>query len=267
MDDSETYKDDKAVRESFENTAKKGLHVLDLNRKEIQQMPSEMHDLDLSHLKYLYLEGNTISSLPEDFFTCLVSLEWLDLRNNKLCEIPTNVGEHKNLRTLLLGRNQLTFLPAEIGFLKTLTGLNLSDNPLEDPPQSVIAKGVCAVKKYLLEKLGINTEDCQIDETESEYQSAKSSDDSQGDSDEFTKESKSIGDEKEKNNDVLSNGNPPAVESVPPAVTMSYYGALLGDIPNSYIFKPWKTGVYFKNEELDGKLSVQKVEHENGTGQ
>ena len=34
-----------------------------------------------------------------------------------------------------------------------------------------------------------------------------------------------------------------------PREVLSYYVALLGDIPKSYIFKPWKTGVFFKKEE------------------
>ena len=257
----------KAVRKSFEITAKKGLDVLDLNRKEIQQIPSGLDKLDLSSLKYLYLEGNVISLLPEDFFTCLSSLEWFDLRNNKLCEVPRTIGEHKNLKTLLLGRNQLTSLPVEIGFLKTLTGLNLSDNPLDDPPQTVITSGVYAIKSYLLAKLGINPDDFQSDETESEYQSTESGENSQEDGDEVKKGNDDSEDKKEEStkSDVTSNDRhteapQPTTESVHPKVAMSYYGALLGDIPNSYIFKPWKTGVFFKKEEMGDKLSTQNLE-------
>ena len=272
MDDS--AKDCKAIRKGFEIAAKKGLpiDVLDLNRKEIQRIPSGLCQLDLSSLKYLYLEGNVVCSLPEDFFACLGSLEWLDLRNNKLCKIPNNVGEHKKVKTLLLGRNQLRFLPAEMGFLKTLTGLNVSENPLEEPPPSVVSRGVYAIKAYLLVKLGFNPEDLQSEDTESEYQSTESGDNSTGDSDEMTKEGDIIKDKKEENNeeDVLSNDNHTkddvdhVTDSVHPKVAMSYYGALLGDIPNSYVFKPWKTGVFFKKEAIDGKLSARKVEKYDG---
>ena len=270
MDDLE--KDCKTIRKGFEIAAKKGLpiDVLDLKRKEIQHIPSGFCQLDFSSLKYLYLEGNVLCSLPEDFFTCLASLEWLDLRNNKLRKIPNNVGEHKKLKTLLLGRNQLTVLPAEMGFLKTLTGLNLSENPLEEPPHSVVSKGVYAIKAHLLVKLGFNPEDFQTD-TESEYQSTESGDNSTGDSDEMAKEDDSIKDKKEESGeaDMLSNDDHAevdilAADSVHPKVAMSYYGALLGDIPNSYIFKPWKTGVFFKKEDMEGKLSAPKLEQFDG---
>ena len=93
MDDPD--KDSMAILESFENIAKKGFDVLDLNRNGIQQIPQGLDVLDLSHLKYLYLEGNTICLVPGDFFTCLHSLEWLDLRNNKVQEIPRNISRHQ----------------------------------------------------------------------------------------------------------------------------------------------------------------------------
>ena len=235
--------DSKAILKSFENIAKNGFDVLDLNRNEIQQIPQGLDVLDLSHLKYLYLEGNTICLLPGDFFTCLHSLEWLDLRNNKVQEIPRNVGEHKNLKTLLLGRNRLTFLPDELGFIRTLTGLNLSNNPLKDPPQFVINRGVHAIKHYLLAKLGLNPEDFQSDKSESDYQSAECKQyNLLTTGNEEAKESKGIDRQ-------ITEGDSTTQPSLCSREVMSYYGALLGDIPKSYIFKPWKTGVFFKKEE------------------
>jgi len=235
--------DDKAILKSFENIAKNGFDVLDLNRNEVQQIPQGLDVLDLSHLKYLYLEGNTICLLPGDFFTCLHSLEWLDLRNNKVQEIPRNVGEHKNLKTLLLGRNRLTFLPNELGFIRTLTGLNLSNNPLKDPPQFVINRGVHAIKHYLLAKLGLNPEDFQSDKSESDYQSAECEQDNLlTTGNEEAKESKGIDRQ-------ITEGDSTTQPPLCSREVMSYYGALLGDIPKSYIFKPWKTGVFFKKEE------------------
>jgi len=255
----------KITRKAFETAAKKTLDVLDLNRKNIEQIPSGLYQLKLSSLKYLYLEGNRISSLPEDFFVCLASLEWLDLRNNRLCEIPKNIGEHKTLKTLLLGRNQLTVLPAEIGFLKTLTGLNLCDNLLEEPPQCVIAEGVYAIKAYLLIKLGLNPEDFYSEEFESERQTTERGENFSGDGYEMGRDGGSINDkgqERNEGNTLNYHNNCTKVdlhttESVQPDVAaMSYYGALLGAIPNSYILKPWKTGVFFK-KEMEEKLSAR----------
>lgn len=234
MDDPKS----KAIIKSFEKTVKKGSDMLDIKRNGIQQIPQGLSTLDLSHLKYLYLEGNSISFLPGDFFTSLHGLQWLDLRNNQVQEIPRNVGEHKNMKTLLLGGNKLTFLPVEVGFIRTLTGLNLSENPLKDPPQSVIDRGVQAIKQYLLTKLGFNPEDLQrqTDDKE-EHRGSKQSED-------LNRANK------------LSSSNQNDVDpmtqlsaTVCSREVMSHYGALLGDIPKSYIFKPWKTGVFFKKEE------------------
>lgn len=46
-------------------------------------------------LQFLYLEGNAISSLPEELFDCLPNLRWLDLRNNRITEIPPIIGKHR----------------------------------------------------------------------------------------------------------------------------------------------------------------------------
>ena len=43
----------------------------------------------------MYLEGNAISSLPEELFDCLPNLRWLDLRNNRISEIPPIIGKHR----------------------------------------------------------------------------------------------------------------------------------------------------------------------------
>lgn len=67
-------------------------------------------------LQYLYLEGNDLKCLPENFFDCLANLKWLDLRNNYLTAMPsTYIGRHENLRNLLLEGNQLRTLPLELG--------------------------------------------------------------------------------------------------------------------------------------------------------
>lgn len=45
--------------------------------------------------QFLYLEGNAISALPEELFDCLPNLRWLDLRNNRISEIPPIIGKHR----------------------------------------------------------------------------------------------------------------------------------------------------------------------------
>ena len=266
MDNPESEKDKTAVRKSFEIASRKKLDSLDLIRKQIQQIPSGLDKFDLSNLKFLYLEGNIISFLPEDFFPCLASLEWLDLRNNILCEIPRNIGEHKKLKTLLLGRNKLKFVPAELGLVKTLNGLNLSDNPLEEPPQTVLMKGISAVQVYLLAKLGIYPEEDEANDSESDQQSTvESRNHLKAHFEEVDSESMShLVNEKEAISHSNSAENHPMMQSVSPQAALAYYGALLGEVPHSYIFKPWKTGVFLRREQMTDNLnSAHDVDEDN----
>lgn len=125
-----------------------GANALDLSKKNLTQVPNLLSKLD--NLQYLYLEGNELSDLPENFFSLFQSLKWLDLRNNKLTSIPSqDLANHCNLRYLLLENNFLKTIPIEIAHIKTLTALNLSNNPIEFPPIEVIEKGVKFTQEYL----------------------------------------------------------------------------------------------------------------------
>ena len=263
------HEQNKGILKALETVAKKGLDSLDLNINGIQKIPRGLGELNLSHLKYFYLQGNNISFLPDEFFPSLQNLVWLDLRDNKLHEIPQNIGEHRNIKTLLLGRNQLKFLPLELGVIRTLTGLNLSNNPLKEPPHSVVERGIHAIKHYLLIKLGVNPENFKYDATESKYHRTESGSDS----------SHTVNMEKKNNcrdgidilqmadGSILDNSNQGTSKEVCPREAMAYYGALLGNIPKSYIFKPWKTGVFFKKEEMGIDLSLKNCDKDNNEKQ
>lgn len=61
----------------------------------------------------------------------------LDLSNQNLGEVPSEIGKLTNLRVLNLEHNNLTVLPEEIGFLKNLTTLVLNSNLLKTLPLSM----------------------------------------------------------------------------------------------------------------------------------
>lgn len=130
---------------------------LDLSKKALQHVPEDI--LHLKHLQYLYLEGNLLSCLPENFFDCLPHLCWLDLRNNYLVGLPNAyIGRHQCLRNLLLEGNQLRTLPLELGLVTTLTGLNIANNPLEFPPPEVIERGTQTILAFFQELLRAKSE-------------------------------------------------------------------------------------------------------------
>ncbi|KAJ7324098.1 hypothetical protein JRQ81_017118, partial [Phrynocephalus forsythii] len=94
-------------------------------------------------------KGNALSVIPEDFFERLPNLVWLDLRYNNVKELPSGIGCHKQLKTLLLERNPIKRLPIELGNLSSLTALNLRHCPLEFPPPEVIQKGLTVILSFL----------------------------------------------------------------------------------------------------------------------
>ncbi|KAK7109701.1 leucine-rich repeat-containing protein 27-like isoform X2 [Littorina saxatilis] len=129
-----------------------GAPTVDLSGKHLMAIPDEL--MQMEGVEYLYLEGNEISFLPDEFFKCLPKLKWLDLRNNRLTRIPSiYLSSHRCLRNLLVQNNQLKSLPLELGLVKTLHGLNITNNPLEFPPQDVIERGTYEIQKFLREML------------------------------------------------------------------------------------------------------------------
>ncbi|XP_067858841.1 leucine-rich repeat-containing protein 27-like isoform X2 [Heptranchias perlo] len=86
--------------------------MIDLSGRGLDQLPE--HILQMPALQNLYLEGNAISELSEDFFHQLPKLIWLDLRNNKLTSLPLSIGDHRCLKTLLLEGNPIRKLPVEL---------------------------------------------------------------------------------------------------------------------------------------------------------
>ncbi|XP_006880183.1 PREDICTED: leucine-rich repeat-containing protein 27 [Elephantulus edwardii] len=126
-------------------------------------MVSPLTVLDLSHsglchldevcrvprLKQLYLQKNSLSVIPNDFFQSLPNLTWLDLRFNRIRALPSGIGSHRHLKTLLLERNPIKMLPIELGNVNTLKALNLRHCPLEFPPQLIVQKGLVAILTFL----------------------------------------------------------------------------------------------------------------------
>ncbi|XP_067908781.1 leucine-rich repeat-containing protein 27-like isoform X2 [Heterodontus francisci] len=86
--------------------------MVDLSGRGLEQLPE--HIFHIPGLQNLYLEGNAITVLSEDFFHQLPNLIWLDLRNNKLTSLPLSIGDHRYLKTLLLEGNPIRKLPVEL---------------------------------------------------------------------------------------------------------------------------------------------------------
>ncbi|XP_045475586.1 leucine-rich repeat-containing protein 27-like [Harmonia axyridis] len=124
--------------------------IADHSEEELTKIPEDV--LRMFNLKMLYLQDNSIEYLPDDFFTILSKLNWLDLRKNKLRCIPKSIANHENLENLLVSNNYLEKLPNELGLVPKLRVLHVSMNPLIYPSRSVINEGSEAICAYLKER-------------------------------------------------------------------------------------------------------------------
>ncbi|KAL6487002.1 hypothetical protein MHYP_G00036280 [Metynnis hypsauchen] len=125
-------------------------HTLYLSRQSLKDIPD--YALKCTELKNLYLEGNRMPSLPENMFTSLPNLVWLDLRNNQLTSIPADIGQHRCLKTLLLEGNPVTELPVELGNVITLRALSLRNCPVSFPSQDILQQGLAHILQFLRRK-------------------------------------------------------------------------------------------------------------------
>jgi len=145
---AKTKRQEVMILNIISNTKGSGDTSLDLSQKNLQSLPEEM--FELSHIEYMYLEGNDIAFLPDEFFKFFPCLRWLDLRNNQLSRIPSFfLSNHQFLRDLLLEGNNLRGLPLELGLVRSLHGLNIAGNPLDFPPQDIIDRGTQHILGFL----------------------------------------------------------------------------------------------------------------------
>ncbi|GFO13391.1 leucine-rich repeat-containing protein 27-like isoform x2 [Plakobranchus ocellatus] len=143
-----TKKQQQAVLDIIQDVKESGSTSLDLSQKHLQAFPDEL--LELTNLEFIYLEGNEIGYLPDEFFKYFPRLRWLDLRNNEISRIPSvYLSNHTCLRNLLLEGNNLRNLPLELGLVRSLHGLNIANNPLDFPPQEIIEKGTYGILSFL----------------------------------------------------------------------------------------------------------------------
>ncbi|KHJ86178.1 leucine Rich repeat-containing domain protein, partial [Oesophagostomum dentatum] len=88
--------------------------------------------------RILQLKGCGLKSMPPALNELYEVIRNLELSQNKIKELPLEIGCFTALKQLHLSENVLTHLPDEIGSLKNLEILNLQSNKLSSLPDSIV---------------------------------------------------------------------------------------------------------------------------------
>ena len=117
------------------------IHSLDLSNNLLTGLPAAV--VLLPHLRRLRLSSNMIPFISTDLLNMIANkvheLHELDLSDNLLVYLPSEIARLANLRSLSLAGNRLRQLPADLTGLAFLESLNLADNQLESLPESIFS--------------------------------------------------------------------------------------------------------------------------------
>ena len=121
----------------------------------IKELPEAFGDL--VNLETLDLHNNDIKLMPRSFCGC-TNLVTLSVSGNQLLRLPDMLGTLPRLVKVDAAGNRMTSLPFTLGFSKSLEDLRLMENPLVDPSQEEVAKGLKSLLWYLRQRLMIDNQ-------------------------------------------------------------------------------------------------------------
>uniref|UniRef100_A0A3B3R3U9 Si:ch211-210p4.6 n=2 Tax=Paramormyrops kingsleyae TaxID=1676925 RepID=A0A3B3R3U9_9TELE len=123
----------------------KKLQRLYLNQNKIQKIPTKVFSF-LANLQYLNMSNNHLEELPADLVDCKC-LKYVNLSNNYLKNLWAVEGLPL-LNELHVENNRLTELPAELFLRTNLKVLRVNGNQLQTPPEEVCAGGLKDIQSY-----------------------------------------------------------------------------------------------------------------------
>ncbi|KAM6501851.1 glucose-repressible alcohol dehydrogenase transcriptional effector [Amanita muscaria] len=122
---------------------------LDMGGVNIKNLPSNSGLFSFTFLTNLYLNHNSLTSVPPEI-SKLRHLEVLDLSGNNLTSLPPELGMLTQLKELYIFDNHLTTLPMELGSLHQLQTMGIEGNPLDGQLKALVQKeGTAALVSFL----------------------------------------------------------------------------------------------------------------------
>ncbi|NXN93936.1 LRC40 protein, partial [Rhinopomastus cyanomelas] len=124
---------------------------LDLRNNFLTSLPEEMEVL--TRLQIINLSFNRFKAFPSVLYRIL-TLETILLSNNLVGSVdPLQLKKMDRLGTLDLQNNDLLQVPPELGNCENLRTLLLEGNPFRTPRAAILAKGTAAVLEYLRSRI------------------------------------------------------------------------------------------------------------------
>ncbi|PON85897.1 Ubiquitin domain containing protein [Trema orientale] len=112
----------------------KDLTVLSLNQNHLTTLPAALGEL--TSLKQLHVANNKLTDLPNEI-GLLRQLEVLKVNSNRISKIPASIGDCSALIEVDLTANFLSELPDTCGNLHNLKSLHLGNNGLKSLPSTL----------------------------------------------------------------------------------------------------------------------------------
>ncbi|XP_071952369.1 leucine-rich repeat-containing protein 40-like [Antedon mediterranea] len=151
----------------------KNVITMDLNNNQIEQIPEEVGRMsslqqlylrhnrlahlpllpDCTSIKELHVGNNRISEITAGHLEHLTSVSVLDLRDNKVKELPEKIILLQDLNRLDLSNNDLSTLPFKLGTLPLLKSLVLEGNPMRGIRRDIVRRGTVGLMKYLRDRI------------------------------------------------------------------------------------------------------------------
>ena len=104
----------------------------------------------MNNLRVLAISYNLIDNIEDIFGENLQKLEVIDISNNKIFDLSSRICFFNNaLQHINLENNNLTKLPTELGFMPQLKSLKIDGNQLKLIKRPIIEKGTAAIMDHL----------------------------------------------------------------------------------------------------------------------
>ncbi|XP_015589722.1 leucine-rich repeat-containing protein 40 isoform X4 [Cephus cinctus] len=129
----------------------KHLRFIDLSNNRLSSLPASISLLE--YLLEINISYNRFTKLPDCIYD-IERLEILTVGNNQLSLIDvSSLSKLRRLATLDLSNNNIVFVPPELGNLKNLRTLLLSGNYFKQPRQATLMKGTEEILAYLRDRI------------------------------------------------------------------------------------------------------------------